>query len=80
MNKPRCENCGREVHPAKSALKSLDTILSEIPSHCPNCGAKLSDAKQKQVDKYTDRLVLVKCIPVIGFIILIIILVIIFNA
>ncbi|NVM16376.1 MAG: hypothetical protein HWN80_01570 [Candidatus Lokiarchaeota archaeon] len=78
MKKPRCENCGRKVHPAKSAMQSFDTILSEIPSHCPNCGAEISDTKQKHVDKYTDYLSILKCIPVIGFIILIIILIIIF--
>ena len=78
MKKPRCEKCGLEVHPAKSAIQSLGVIFSEIPSHCPNCGAKLSDTKQKQVDKYTDLLTIVKCIPFIGFIILIIILIMIY--
>lgn len=78
MKKPLCENCGRKVHPAKSAMQRFDIILSEIPSYCPNCGAEISYTKKKQVDKYTDYLSILKCIPVIGFIILIIILVIIF--
>ena len=78
MKKPRCENCGYLVHPAKSAMQNYYTIFSEIPSYCPNCGAKLSFTKQKHVDKYTDYLAILKCIPFIGFIILIIILIMIF--
>jgi len=77
MKKPRCKECGRLIHPAKSALQSIDTIFAEIPEYCPHCGEKLSDIKQKQVDNYTDYLCILKCIPVVVFIIIIITIIII---
>ena len=77
MKTPRCEECGRLIHPARSAFQSIDAISAEIPEYCPHCGAKLSDIKQEQVDKYTDYLCILKCIPVVVFIIIIITIIII---
>ncbi|MFX1587304.1 MAG: hypothetical protein ACFFC1_04035 [Promethearchaeota archaeon] len=79
MKKPRCEACGRLIHPAKSALQSVDAIFAEIPEFCPHCGEKLSDIKQKQVDNYTDYLCILKLVPVVVFIIIIITIVIIMR-
>ncbi|MFX0018976.1 MAG: hypothetical protein ACFFAK_14800 [Promethearchaeota archaeon] len=73
----QCEKCGRLIHPARSALQSVGVIFAEIPEYCPHCGAKLSDIKREQVDKYTDYLCILKCIPVVVFIVIIITIIII---